>query len=82
MRIARKVVSYFQDQRPVQPGMEALSDRKAQVLGGLSQGRPYKDIGAGPGITENAVRTYIRRIYEKLQVSSRTEAAAKYMGKG
>lgn len=82
MRIARKVVSYFQDPRPVQPGMEALSDREAQVLAGLAQGRPYKDIGAGLGITENTVRTYIRRIYEKLQVSSRTEAVAKYMGKG
>ena len=80
MRVARKVVSHFQDQRPARPSLESLSDREAQVLGGLAQGRPYKDIGAALGISENTIRTYIRRIYEKLQVSSRTEAVAKFMG--
>lgn len=81
MRVARKVVAYFQEPRPALPEMESLSDREAQVLSGLAQGRPYKDIGAGLGISENTVRTYIRRIYEKLQVNSRTEAVAKFMGK-
>jgi DNA-binding CsgD family transcriptional regulator len=31
------------------------------------------------GITLNTVRTYIRRIYKKLEVQSRTAAVIKYL---
>jgi DNA-binding CsgD family transcriptional regulator len=33
------------------------------------------------GVSIDTVRTYIRRIYEKLHVQSRTEAVAKYLRK-
>ena len=38
----------------------------------------YKEIADTLGITSNTVSCYIRRIYEKLHVRSRTEAALKY----
>ena len=76
--IARKVVSSFQ--KPVAaaaaPG-EELSPREQEVLDLLSQGFMYKEISDQLGISFETVRTYIRRIYEKLHVRTRTEAVAK-----
>ena len=52
----------------------------AQVLESLAAGRTYKFIGSEMGVSIHTVRTYIRRIYEKLHVQSRTEAVAKFLG--
>ena len=45
----------------------------------LAQGLIYKEIGEKLGISYETVHTYIRRIYEKLQVRTRTEAVAKFL---
>jgi DNA-binding NarL/FixJ family response regulator len=77
--IARKVVQSFQRTAPVpQPG-ETLSAREQEVLDHLSQGFLYKEIAEKMGISYETVHTYIRRIYEKLQVRTRTEAVAKFL---
>lgn len=78
MRIARKVVAFFNQLPGPAPESERLSDREAQVLSGLAKGLLYKEIGIQLKISENTVRTYIKRIYEKLHVNSRTEAVAKF----
>jgi len=77
--IARKVVLSFQ--RPVPGGntAESLSQREQEVLDYLSQGFLYKEIAEKLGISYETVHTYIRRIYEKLQVRTRTEAVAKFL---
>lgn len=77
--IARKVVQSFQARpsaAPVEP-TEELSPREQEVLDLLSQGFMYKEISDKLGISFETVRTYIRRIYEKLHVRTRTEAVAK-----
>jgi len=77
--IARKVVQSFQRAAPVpQPG-ETLSAREQEVLDHLSHGFLYKEIADKMGISYETVHTYIRRIYEKLQVRTRTEAVAKFL---
>ncbi len=78
--IARKVVQSFQKAgaRSPQPG-ETLSAREQEVLDYLSQGFLYKEIAEKMGISYETVHTYIRRIYEKLQVRTRTEAVAKFL---
>ena len=78
MRIARKVVAFFNQLPGPASDAEQLSEREAQVLSALAKGMLYKEIGAQLKISENTVRTYIKRIYEKLHVSSRTEAVAKF----
>ncbi|MEI9960148.1 MAG: response regulator transcription factor [Limisphaerales bacterium] len=78
MHIARKVVQSFQRAAAVQPA-ENLSEREQQVLDLLSQGLMYKEIAEKLGISYETVHTYIRRIYEKLQVRTRTEAVAKFL---
>lgn len=78
MRIARKVVAFFNELSGPAPESERLSEREAQVLSALAKGLLYKEIGLQLKISENTVRTYIKRIYEKLHVNSRTEAVAKF----
>ncbi len=45
----------------------------------LAQGLIYKEIADKLNIGYETVHTYIRRIYEKLQVRTRTEAVAKFL---
>jgi DNA-binding NarL/FixJ family response regulator len=77
--IARKVVHSFQSTPP--RGMESadLSHRELEVLQALGQGLAYKQIAEQLNVSIHTVRNYIRRVYEKLHVRSRTEAVVKYL---
>ena len=77
--IARKVVQSFQRATPSPQPDGVLSAREQEVLDYLSQGFLYKEIAEKMGISYETVHTYIRRIYEKLQVRTRTEAVAKFL---
>ncbi|MFO1487993.1 MAG: response regulator transcription factor [Verrucomicrobiota bacterium] len=77
--IARKVVQSFQRTQAAAQETENLSEREQQVLQLLSEGLIYKEISEKLGIGYETVHTYIRRIYEKLQVRTRTEAVAKFL---
>jgi DNA-binding NarL/FixJ family response regulator len=77
--IARKVTQSFQKAGPSPQPTENLSQREQEVLDCLSQGFLYKEIAEKLGISYETVHTYIRRIYEKLQVRTRTEAVAKFL---
>lgn len=76
--IARKVVQSFQEERAI-PNREAeLSTREREVLNGLAEGYVYKQIADQLGVSIHTLRNYIRRIYEKLHVHTRSQAVAKY----
>jgi len=77
--IARKVTQSFQRAGPSSQPTENLSEREQEVLDCLSQGFLYKEIAEKLGISYETVHTYIRRIYEKLQVRTHTEAVAKFL---
>jgi DNA-binding NarL/FixJ family response regulator len=81
--IARKVVLSFQKSAAAAAktadDLSELSDREQQVLDLLAQGLIYKEIAEKLSISYETVHTYIRRIYEKLQVRTRTEAVAKFL---
>jgi len=81
--IARKVVKLLQRSGGVNKSTSGvrllLSDRQREMLELLAFGEPYKAIADKMGLSIHTVRGYIRRIYEKLQVHSRTEAVAKYL---
>jgi DNA-binding NarL/FixJ family response regulator len=77
--IARMVVqSFLKPVSKAEPTAE-LSPREREVLDLLSQGLMYKEIAEKIGVSYETVHTYIRRIYEKLQVRTRTEAVAKFL---
>jgi RNA polymerase sigma factor (sigma-70 family) len=73
------VVQSFQKSQTPSPATEGLSEREQQVLDLLSQGLIYKEIADKIGVSYETVHTYVRRIYEKLQVRTRTEAVAKFL---
>jgi DNA-binding NarL/FixJ family response regulator len=81
--IARKVVKHFSggSAAPVaKPGaLAALTPREAEVLARLAEGARYKEIADQLGISIETVKNHLRKIYEKLHVSSRTEATAKFL---
>lgn len=77
-QIARKVVHYFQS-RTASTEADALSTREVEVLDLLAKGHLIKEIADRLDISFGTVRTYIRRIYEKLHVHSRAQAVAKYL---
>jgi DNA-binding NarL/FixJ family response regulator len=76
--IARKVVKAFHQPAAPQPAVPELSARENEVLQLLAQGFLYKEIADHLKVAVPTVNTYIRRIYEKLHVRSRTEAVARF----
>lgn len=77
-QIARKVVQFFQSNAPADQA-EELSGREREVLEFLARGYLIKEIADQMGLGFDTVRTYIRRIYEKMHVHSRSQAVAKYL---
>ncbi len=53
-----------------------LSNREHQVLSRVAQGEENKQIANALGISEATVKTYLKSIFERLEVHSRAEAVA------
>lgn len=78
--IARKVVEAFKE-APASDGAEdALTRREQEILELLCRGFSNKEIAETLSISFETVRWHNRRIYHKLHVRSRSEAAAKFRG--
>lgn len=75
--IATQVLKMFSE-LPQQANIEYnLSEREKQVLQLLVNGYSYKMIANDMFIAIDTVRSHIKKIYEKLQVNSKSEAVAK-----
>ena len=53
---------------------EGLTDREAEILALITQGRSNADVAAMTFLSPNTVKSYIRTIYRKIDVASRTQA--------
>jgi DNA-binding NarL/FixJ family response regulator len=80
-QIARRVVQHFQHMPEPASELKKLSPRENDVLNQLAQGYRYKEIVDNLGISNGTLHSYIRNIYEKLHVHSRTEAVVKYLNR-
>jgi len=72
--IARLVIASMQ---PTSVNPYQLTPREKDVLSSLARGNSYKLIAAEFEISVDTVRTHLKKIYEKLQVHSQTEAVSK-----
>jgi DNA-binding NarL/FixJ family response regulator len=82
--IARKVLQFF-PKEPIKKEesaeIEQLSEREMEVLNLLTKGFTYRMAAYELGISTETIRTYIKRIYNKLHVHSNTEAVAVAMSR-
>ena len=67
----------------VRPGHGvALSDREREVLRCVIDGASNDEIGARLGISSRTVESHLRRLFERLDVASRTELASRAIREG
>jgi len=52
-----------------------LSSKELMIISGVTQGLRNKEIATDVGTTEQVVKNYLRKIYDKLGVSDRLELA-------
>jgi DNA-binding NarL/FixJ family response regulator len=65
-----------------QPGSEVLTARELEVLQLLARGMRNKEIAASLYVSERTVNFHLANIYQKLNVSGRTEALSKAIAQG
>lgn len=67
------------DENSASVTVSGLSPREYEVLARLARGFTYSEIADSLHISVYTVNTYVRRIYQKLQVRNRGKAVAAYM---
>lgn len=72
--IARHVVQHF---RPRPSATEVLTARELQLVQAIEEGLSYQQVAERLSISLNTVRSFIRKIYDKLEISSKAELSAR-----
>ena len=75
--VARCVIALFREIRPPERADYALTPHEKRLLKLFVEGHNYKTAASELGVTVNTVSFHLRKIYEKLQVHSKSEAVAK-----
>jgi DNA-binding NarL/FixJ family response regulator len=78
-QLARRVVQYFSKPGDGEASVARLTPGEKEFLDQLAKGYAYKEIADRMTISIDTVRSYVRTVYEKLHVHSRTEAVVKYL---
>lgn len=75
--VARRVITLFRDFRPPQRADYDLTPHETRLLKLLVEGHNYKTAAFELNVSVNTVSFHLKKIYEKLQVHSKSEAVAK-----
>jgi len=75
--IARRVVTLFRDVRPPERADYQLTPHETRLLKLLVDGHNYKTAAKELDVSVNTISFHMRRIYDKLQVHSKSEAVSK-----
>jgi DNA-binding NarL/FixJ family response regulator len=77
--LARRVVQFFSQPAQAASTVSHLTAGEREFLDQLAKGYAYKEIAERMEISIDTVRSYVRTVYDKLHVHSRTEAVVKYL---
>jgi DNA-binding NarL/FixJ family response regulator len=81
--IARKVIKMFRDFRtPRTDETRELTPHELRLLQLFAEGYSYQAAAERLDVSINTIRNYIRSIYEKLHVHSKSEAVSKVLRAG
>ena len=80
--IARQVIRAFRQFRPPPRQGYALTPQEVRLLALLADGHSYQNAAAQLSISINTIRNYVRSVYDKLHVHSKSEAVAKAIKSG
>lgn len=80
--VARRVVTLFRDFRPPKHADYDLTPHEMRLLKLLVEGHNYKTAAFELNVSVNTVSFHLKKIYEKLQVHSKSEAVAKALRDG
>ena len=78
-QLARRVVQFFSKSAEGDSPTPNLTPGEMEFLDQLAKGYAYKEIADRMKISIDTVRSYVRTVYEKLHVHSRTEAVVKHL---
>src|SRR5271155_1113916 len=78
-QLARRVVQFFSQPATDGVSLARLTPGEREFLDQLASGYAYKEIADRMKISIDTVRSYVRTVYEKLHVHTRTEAVVKYL---
>jgi DNA-binding NarL/FixJ family response regulator len=75
--VARKVIGLFRDVRPPSKANYQLTPHEVRLLQLLAEGHSYKSAATLLKVTPKTISFHLQKIYEKLQVHSKSEAVSK-----
>ena len=80
--VARRVVLLFRKFSPPEGAAHDLTPHESRLLRLLAEGHSYRGAAAELGLSVNTIAFHMKRIYEKLQVHSKSQAVAKAFRQG
>jgi len=75
--VASRVIALFREFRPPDSAQYELTPHEIRLLRLFVEGHNYKTAAVELGVTVHTISFHLRRIYDKLQVHSKSEAVAK-----
>jgi RNA polymerase sigma factor (sigma-70 family) len=77
--IARLVVRKFHAQGRLRKSLDQLTPRELEILDHISQGMSTKEIATHLELSDRTISSHLRKVYDKLQVHSRSAAVSRYL---
>jgi len=79
--LARRLLRHFQQDKAIIEEVQ-LTTREQEILQIIAKGMSNREVAGVLGVSRSTVRTHLEHIYEKLDVSNRTEAVTEGLKQG